>query len=499
MVFVGTIFFTAFIFILFVLIARHISNAEFGFFCLGYAVIKILSAISGLGFNRGIPRYISFQIGKGKKYKARSAIYSSFVITTLFSLFLAGLLFLNAGFVSSLFNKPGMAGTLKTMSLIIPFMTLNELLSSYLRGLKDATGKVYFQQILRPLFAVGLVSSVVIFSLSYIWVLRVYAISFVLTFILLFFYAKRKIFNYFPVDSYVPVAKEIIVFSLPLLGAGLVFQIMMWTDTLVLGFLTSARFVGVYHCALRIAMFLTITVISAGFIYLPLVSDFYSQKNLQKIRALYAVVTKWTFVITLPLFYFILFAQEQVLFYSFSAKYITAGAPLKILAIGYIISTFFGLNGATCIALGKTRVIIISQVIALVVNLSLDLLLIPKYGIIGASIASSVSLVLVNIIMTGYVYGISGVHPFSKRYMFLGVYAIGLGIIFSLIPLNRYLSHSILYVILFFGVLMALSFLGVIITRNFTQEDASLIRYIEEKVSRNTRFTDRFLKYLIAY
>ncbi len=491
MVFGGSIFSMVLIFILFALIARNISKAEFGFFALSYAIIKILSVLSGFGFQRGAPRYIAYHIGQEKYKHARDGITSSFAITAFFSLFIAGLLFLNAGLVSNLLNKPAMAGTLKTMSLIIPFMALNELLVCYLRGLKDVTGQVYFHQILRPLLTVILVFLVDFFGLPYIWVPRVYTISFSLTFIFLFLYAKRKIFNYIPIDSYTLVSKEIIVFSLPLLGAGLLFQVMMWVDTIVLGFFASAQSVGAYNCALRIAMLLTITVMSGAFIYLPLVSDLYAQKKLQKITAIYAAVTKWTFIITLPLFYLIFFGHEQILFYSFSAKYITAGPALKILSLGYIINIFFGLNAMTCVAIGETRAIIISHVVTLVVNLTLDILLIPEYGLIGAAFASSVSLVLANIIRTGYVYGLARIHPFSKDYIKLGGYAIGLGIVFSMIPIKQYLNHNIFYGMLFFLAVIILPFLGFIITKNLTKEDVLILlrfkNYIVTRLSKNSQ------------
>ena len=499
MVFGGIISSTFLVFVLTALIARHVNQEGFGFFTLGLVIVKNLALLSGLGFSQGLPRYISYQLGKKEYRKAWSSIASSFVITFILSPIFAFLLYLNADLISQALDKPGLAGTIKIMAFTIPFMALIELLVSYLRAVREMKGRVYFQYVLRPFTGIILVLAVILCRFSYTWVLWAYTISFFITLIVLFFYAKRKLHESFPIAKYSAVTREIVLFSLPLLGAVILSQILMSTDTLLLGYFESAQSVGLYGSASRIAQLIPIISTSAGFIYLPVVSQLFSQNKIEEITTIYAMITKWTFIITLPLFLLIFFAPDLVLHLSFGTNYTAGSLPLRILAIGFFLHVLFGLNGMTCISLGKGAIFFSCQFITLVVNLILNFLLIPKYGTVGASIASCISLALTNALITVSVYRYSTIHPFSRGYLRIIFFAIAICPIISLLPIRHYLNSSIFHsaiLILFF---IIISLVGVLVTKNLSEEDASLIGYIEERIAKNTRLTDRFVRPFIRH
>jgi len=57
-------------------------------------------------------------------------------------------------------------------------------------------------------------------------------------------------------------------------------------------------------------------------------------------------------------------------------------------------------------------------------NLGLNLLLIPNYGISGAALATAGSLVLNNILQLGYIYRIMGIQPFNLKLILPSVLAL---------------------------------------------------------------------------
>ena len=91
-------------FVFFILIIKYTTQEEFGLFSLGIAIINIIATLSALGFGRGIPRYISYQLGKREYSKAWGSIVSSFRICSFTSLFFAFLL-LAAGLVFIYFKR----------------------------------------------------------------------------------------------------------------------------------------------------------------------------------------------------------------------------------------------------------------------------------------------------------------------------------------------------------------------------------------------------------
>lgn len=494
MVFSGIIASAVLAFVLTVLIAKHVSQVEFGFFTLGVVIVKILDLLSGLGFSQGLPQYIPYQLGKQEYGKAWSSIVSSFVITSILSPIFAFLLYLNADLISQALDKPGLAGTIKIMALTIPFMALTELLVSYLRAVQEMKGRVYFQYILRPFTGIILVLAVILCGFSYTWVLWAYSISFFITLIFLFFYAKRRIHDFFPITKYSAVTKEMVLFSLPLLGAVMLSQVSMSGDTLLLGYFVPAHSVGLYGSASRIAQLMQIILTSVGFIYLPVVSQLFSLNKVEEVTAIYAMITKWTFIMTLPFFMLIFFTPDLVLHLSFGANYMAASLPLQILSLGWFMHVLFGPNILTCISLGKAGIVFSCQFIAIIVDLILALLLIPKYGIVGASIASSISLFLVNALVTIYVYRYSTIHPFSRSYLRIIFFVIAISIIIFLFPIKHYLHNSILHAILLTMFFLIISLIGVLVTKNLSEEDVSIFEYIEERITKNTRFTDKFVR-----
>ena len=78
-----------------------------------------------------------------------------------------------------------------------------------------------------------------------------------------------------------------------------------------------------------------------------------------------------------------------------------AGATaLRILAFGYIIHVVMGFNGATLIAMGKTQIMGISSIFVILLNSILNFFLIPKLGINGVALSTSISYIVVNIIFS---------------------------------------------------------------------------------------------------
>lgn len=479
-------------FLLNIIIMRYISQSEFGFFSICIVVVNIMALLSGLGFQRALPGYISCQIGMKEFSKAWSSTVASFRITFFLSICFALLLFLQADFISQLLHKPRLTETIKILALTLPLIALINLLVSHLRAVQEVRGRIFFQDTLRPFACIMLVLMVVFLGLSYTWVLWAYALGFLITFIALLFYTKRRIPEFIPTDKYSPVSKEIVLFSLPLLGSGIIGQIVTWTDTLFLGYFETAQAVGLYNGALRAAHLIPVILASAGFIYLPVVSRLYSENDLENIGKIYATVTKWVFVITLPIFLYMFLYPEFLLGLFFGSKYSGAGTVLQILSLGFFVHIICGPNAMTSISFGKTKINLLCLSIASVVNVILNIILIPMYGITGAAIASCFSIVLSNLLFTGFIYYVSRIHPFTKSYLKVLAFSIGAIIVLSVFLRTDYLRGNIFFLVF----PLCISPLTVIITRSITEADVAIIKSIERKITKHTFFSDKLLRFI---
>jgi O-antigen/teichoic acid export membrane protein len=445
-----------------ILMIRYITQSEFGFFSLCLAIVSILAVFAGLGFRQALPSYISYQLGKNGYSKAWGSIVSSFIITLFLGLFLAFLLFIKADMIALILHKPRLTEVIKILAFTLPLIALNNLLISHLRAIQDTKGKVYLQFLLRPFTGIMLVLLAIVVGLSFKWVLWAYTMSFLVTFVALFIYAKKKLLEVISAHKYSPVTKEVLLFSLPLLGTGMLAMTLTWTDTLMLGYFESAKAVGLYNGALRVARLIPILLTSAGFIYLPVASRLFSQNDMENVKKIYATLTKWVFITTLPFFLFIFLAPDLVLGLLFGSEYMAAGLALQFLALGFFTHVLFGLNAMTSISLGKPKINLLCLSVAFVVNVILDC-----------------------------IFRCSEVHPFSRSYLRIISFVAVITIILSLLPVRQYFNHELFFV--FF--LLVISVAGVIITKSITEKDVFIIEAIERKVTRSTFIADKIAKF----
>lgn len=208
-------------------------------------------------------------------------------------------------------------------------------------------------------------------------------------------------------------------------------------------------------------------------------------------RRNYAVLTKWVVAATFPLFLTIFLFPEAVLDVVFGASYVQAGTALRILALGALIHVLVGPNASTLVVIGKTRLNMIDDLIGATVNVLLNLFLIPAMGIIGAAIASAVSLGMINVLKSAQIFRMHKIHPFTKNYlkpMILSTVVIF--VIYSLVnPV-----HSVWVLISLFFLFMAIYGVSLIITRSLDEEDIMMFLKLEKLTGIDASYVKRILK-----
>jgi len=82
----------------------------------------------------------------------------------------------------------------------------------------------------------------------------------------------------------------------------------------------------------------------------------------------------------------------------YGKNYESAAPILALLSLGYYFSTALGFNGLTIRVFGKVRFILIINILAIIVNLGINLLLIPRYGALGAAYGTCGTMIIHNVL-----------------------------------------------------------------------------------------------------
>ena len=205
----------------------------------------------------------------------------------------------------------------------------------------------------------------------------------------------------------------------------------------------------------------------------------------------YQILTKWVFLLTLPTFALMFLFPEATIEFFFGAKYVSAALVLQILTLGFMFHTFLGLNGLTLVIIGQPKFNMIGDTFAVISNVILNIFLIPKYGIVGAAVATTVSYVIANVFRSLWLYQKTKIHPFSWNYMKpLAISFVLLGIIKSL----HLRVPDIWYAILILAVFLVVCSFLVLLSKSVDKEDVELFLAIGKKLGVDMKIIKRVLE-----
>lgn len=494
----GTLLGSTLLFFAKILIIRNWSQSNFGVFTLAITIPAILLIIFSLGLKDGITRNLAFFRGKYQYNKINEIISSSIIYFFLSGIIASIILFFTADFISiKIFNTPDLVKPLKIIATLLPFSKLLSYFGSIFRGYDQVEPQIFFNEILKYFLLFAFVSLIVIFDLPFITIFYLYLIAIIISCVLMTIYAFKKLpvlknlsLKYIKKNTMI----ELIIFSLPLLGSSLIFLFMKYINTLMLGSIKGVISVALYEAAVPIAAVISMPLTALSLIYMPVISGLFAKRKYTEIRRNYTILTKWIIWITFPIFIVFIFYSDELITFLFGDEYISASNIFRITAIAYIIMNFLGLNSHSLIVIGKTRIILFSILLGAVINIGLNILLVPSYGVNGAGIGFLISIFISNFLMSLILYKHIKAHPFS--------FNLGKSILcFSILMIFLYfvtINITEINIFLIFGVYFLCYFVllfSIIITKSGDEEDINAFDTFEKITGlKLKRIRELFLK-----
>lgn len=134
---------------------------------------------------------------------------------------------------------------------------------------------------------------------------------------------------------------------------------------------------------------------------------------------LYLTVCSSSILIAMPAFMLLAIAPIQVLRFLFGEQFPAAPGVVYVLLIGFFVTVALGLNGQALIASGERRLLARAFVWPGIVMVVSSLALIPSFSALGAAVATTISLVTLNVSMSWNLHRATGVHPFHRNLLLL--------------------------------------------------------------------------------
>jgi O-antigen/teichoic acid export membrane protein len=171
----------------------------------------------------------------------------------------------------------------------------------------------------------------------------------------------------------------------------------MQIDKVLVGALLTLSAVGYYMVPLQLAQRLTNAVGAVSVAFLPAASAFHGRDERARFEELYLRATKVVAILGLPLASMLVVFAHPILQYWVSATFAARGTTaLQVLAVGYGLNIFSTIPAIASDSVGRPGVTTSFSVASAALNVSLSVVLIPRFGIAGAAAAIAInSIVLV--------------------------------------------------------------------------------------------------------
>lgn len=160
-------------------------------------------------------------------------------------------------------------------------------------------------------------------------------------------------------------------------------------DMVMLGFMKSDEDVGYYNAAIKIKTILVSIVTSLGTVLLPRASYYVEYSLLDDFRRITKKALNFVFLLSVPLLiFFILFATQGIYFLSGSA-YAGSIVPMQVIMPTLVLIGISNITGIQILVpTGREIIVLYSEIAGAVVDVIINMILIPKMASVGAAIGT---------------------------------------------------------------------------------------------------------------
>ncbi|MFA6537528.1 MAG: flippase [Patescibacteria group bacterium] len=433
-------------FVYFVLVARFIGVEDLGKYTFAISFATLFAVFIDFGFNSAIIR-------ESAKNSDNNQKFFSTILT--FKVLISVLTYLVVVVAVNLLNYPVLTKSLVYLAGIpMVFDQLSNTFWSFFRGarnLKYESWNIVFNQII-----VLVVGTIVLFSklpLAFLMAPFLAASFFSVCFSLFCIMKKLDLKMKFIFDKKIFI--DLFKIALPFALIALFSRVYGYIDSIFLSKMSGDSAVAYYNVAMKIPFALQFIPASLSAAVFPAFS-FHFANNREQLKYTFEKVSKFTALIAMPVSFGVAFVAPTIIKMFYGAKYEASILPLQILMLGLYFVFINFILGALLNATDRqfTNTKIVFGV--MILNVVLNLILIPKLSFIGSSIVFLCShslLMLISLIVAKRICDFSVLKFVSPIFKSLIASAAMVGVLLFFKNQNLFLQiliGAVVYIVLIF-------------------------------------------------
>jgi len=374
----------------FALIARLITQAEMGILATLTLIVGVCQLIASLGLPSAATKFIPEYMGKDDHQTASSVFYQILKVSLTLSVTLASLCFVFSDSISLYLFKTTAHGRLfKVLAFDIVAAGVLPCLSNSLLGLQRfrdvATFNITSLAIRKTLTVFLLLSGHGLFGLVVAWCISDFVnCSLGISIILRSLGPSPSSFS----------LTRLLKFSSPLFLSGIASFAYGWFDRVLLLAFVSLSQLGVYNVALTAFGVLAGIPGAISTALFPKYSEIHGREGTKAVENAIHTASRYVCYITMPLALGLLATATPAISLLAGEAYTTASQPLAILSLFFAASCVSAALSGLFLILEETVIASGLTIINVATGITLGALLLPTFGIVGASIARGIAMLL---------------------------------------------------------------------------------------------------------
>jgi len=377
-----------------VLLARWMGDFEYGVFVVVWVGAVILGGLACLGFQTAIVRFVPEYIERGETQLLRGVLVGSrvqgFIAATFFAA-MGGLgLYAFGDSLSSYYLIPLYLG-----AITLPMLAIGEIQEGLARGFSWADLGLWPTYIIRPLLILAFMWGAVKLGwpANAVTAMAATIVATYLTSIGQLISLERRIRTVVPRGPRLYQPMVWVGIALPIFIVEGFFNLLTNVDIIIVGYYMEPDKVAIYFAAVK-------TLALVHFVYFAVraggaqrFSQYYTSGDRVRLEAFTRDTLRWTFWPSLAMVIF-LFILGRPLLLLFGPEFGSGYPLLYILSIGLLCRASIGPAESLLTMAGQQGICSLIYTATFVINVALNILLIPAWGLIGAAIATSSALII---------------------------------------------------------------------------------------------------------
>lgn len=395
-----------------VLLTRGLGQSQAGLVFAATSVFLVLESLGRVGADVGLVYFLSRQralyaaVSRGT---VRVALGPVLVISSGFGI----VLFLVASPLALVIGgDPSQVTYLQVLALVIPFASLSNVALGGTRGLGRMLPTVVVERFGRSVLQLVLVGVGVLVGSGTAVVLG-WSASYLPAAALSLLWLRRGLRHTRVLPGSGMIGGEFWRFTVPRALGGVAQVVLQRLDIVLVAALRGPADAAVYTAATRFLVVGQLASQALSNAVQPALSRALATGDLAAAKLLYQTSTAWLVLLVWPMFLSAAVFAPEVLAL-FGAAYVTGAPAMVLLSLVMLLATGCGFVDVVLIMAGRTSRSLINAVAALLVNIGLNVVLIPRIGLFGAAVGWAVAILVNNLVPLVQVKRSLGLHPFGR-------------------------------------------------------------------------------------